>query len=393
MTRWKLAPIVLVIAGAAITLLTGLLCNQLSGAPLVGVCLGGVLPLASIPFLRINENEEAAALDTEKQSFASTQQQFEKERTEFEQQRAGIEDWRDSIRTELDQQVGRIEARERSLAEQFAVHQELFEYPNPGQKIAPASESVKLSEQDRKVLEILQDEAESAYEKIREKGYSKDGKADVIAIREDVLKLITRVARVYSPESENPLLETSFEQVARAAGRVCLHTLVVVEQLPLDVKQYNFNNMYSYIQKAVVAYGRYQKTSPWMTYLSRGVYAGRFLAGANPLALGAWVLATEVGKRAGQKAIENFVDRQAIGLLHDLIRVIGFEVANVYGGDFRHRDANWIYGSELSELMGRFPVSRESLRDGLQQVSAHRSATNTTASICTAASPTTAQRA
>ena len=58
MTRWKLAPIVLVIAGAAITLLTGLLCNQLSGAPLVGVCLGGVLPLASIPFLRINENED-----------------------------------------------------------------------------------------------------------------------------------------------------------------------------------------------------------------------------------------------------------------------------------------------------------------------------------------------
>lgn len=370
MTRWKPAPLVLVIASAAITLLTGLLCNQLSGAALAGVCLGGVLPLASIPFLRTNENEEAAALDAEKKAFATTQQQFDQDRAEFEQQQAGIEDWRDSVRTELDQQISRIEARERSLAQQFAVHQELFEYPNPKPDVVPIQQNQELSEQDRRVLDILQKEAETAYEKIREKGYSKDGGADIAAIREDVLKLITRVAQVYSPDSENPLLETSFEQVARAAGRVCLHTLVVVEQLPLDVKQYNFNSMYSYIQKAVDAYGRYQKTAPWMTYLSRSVYAGRFLAGANPLTLGAWVLATEVGKRAGQKAIESFVDRQAIGLLHDLIRVVGFEVANVFGGDFRHRDPNWIYGTELTELMGRFPVSRESLHEGLQQVSA-----------------------
>ena len=127
--------------------------------------------------------------------------------------------------------------------------------------------------------------------------------------------------------------------------------------------------MYSYIRRAVVAYGQYQKSAPWLSYLSRSVYAGRFLAGANPLTLGAWVVATEVGKRAGQRAVENFVDRQAIGLLHDLIRVIGFEVANIYGGDFRHRDANWIYGSELTELIGRFPQSRESMKEGLRQVS------------------------
>ncbi|MFK7817680.1 MAG: hypothetical protein AB8G99_03090 [Planctomycetaceae bacterium] len=362
MKHWNIPPIILISAGAIVTLATAFFGGQ-SGATLAGCAVGAVLPLASIPFLKKSANSEADV-------FEDAKMLFENERNEFEKQRAGIEDWRDSIRSQLDQQVHRIEDRERSLAEKLATHQELFELPNPSQPPISFERNERLTVQDRQVLELLQTEAEVAYEKIRNKEYSTaDGKVDIQLVREDIHSLVQRVAKVYSPNSENPLLETSFENVARAAGRVCLHALVLVEQLPLDVKQYNFNNMYSYIRKAVVAYGQYQKSAPWFSYLSRSLYAGRFLAGANPLTLGAWVVATEVGKKAGQKAVENFVDRQAIGLLHDLIRVIGFEVANIYGGDFRHRDPNWIYGSELTELVGRFPLSRESLREGLRQVS------------------------
>ena len=363
MKQWNIPPILLAIAGAVVTLVVTFVAARPAGAAQIGLCIGAFLPLAGIPFLRSDENTDATELDTAKQQFASEQAAFEKERS-------GIEDWRDTIRRELDEQVNRIEAKERSLSERLAVHQELFEYPKPAIEPIAFEDNQTLTEQDQQVLELLQKEAEAAYEKIRNKEYSKDGKADIQLIRDDVFQLVTRVAKIYAPDSDNPLLETSFEQVARAAGRVCLHALVLVEQLPLDVKQYNFNSMYSYIQKAVVAYGRYQSSAPWLTYLSRTVYAGRFMAGANPLTLGAWVVATEVGKRAGQKAVESFVDRQAIGLLHDLIRVVGFEVANIYGGDFRHRDPNWVYGSELTELMGRFPLSRESLKEGLQQVSA-----------------------
>lgn len=362
MKTWNVFPLLMIVGGTIVTGLTMFL-SGLSGAPLVGLCLGTAFPLFGIPFLREDSNPAVAELESQKEELA-------KERAEFEKQRAGIEQWRDEIQDELNQQVNRIESKERSLAERLAAHQELFELPNPNQPQIAFEKNEKLTHQDQQVLELLQREAEVAYEKIREKAYSDDnGKVDLKVIRDDMYSLIQRVARIYNPDSDNPLLETSFENVARAAGRICLHTLVLVEQLPLDVKQYNFNSLYAYIRKAVVAYGHYQKSSPWLTHLSRSVYAGRFLAGANPLTLGAWVVATEVGKRAGQKAIENFVDRQAIGLLHDLIRVVGFEVANIYGGDFRHRDPNWIYGSELTELVGRFPMSRESLREGLRQVS------------------------
>jgi hypothetical protein len=36
--------------------------------------------------------------------------------------------------------------------------------------------------------------------------------------------------------------------------------------------------------------------------------------------------------------------------MNDFIRVIGFEAAMIYGGDLRHRDANWVLGAELVNL-------------------------------------------
>ena len=156
---------------------------------------------------------------------------------------------------------------------------------------------VRLSEKDQEVQQILEAEAERVYEKIRANGYSKDGSVDTQLIRDEVVELIERVARVYNPDSTQPLLETSFEQLARAASRICLHSLVLLEQLPLDVKSYNIRQIHDYIRKAVMSYGAYQTAAPWLKRLSRGAYVGRLVAGANPVSLGAWWLATEIGRR------------------------------------------------------------------------------------------------
>ncbi len=56
-------------------------------------------------------------------------------------------------------------------------------------------------------------------------------------------------------------------------------------------------------------------------------------------------------------------------MLGSAVRIIGFEVANLYGGDFRHRDPNWIYAAELTQLVSQFPLSRESLSAALREVS------------------------
>ncbi len=288
----------------------------------------------------------------------------------FEQQKE-FERVRLALQTELQFRAERLEERERDLASRFARFHEFLEYPLENVHAQKSTGQLqKLSEQDRTVRQLLEAEAERVYEKIRRNGYTVDHKVDVTAIREETLQLIQRVAKIYNPASQNPLLETSFDQLARAASRICLHVLVLLEQLPVNVQHYNANKLYGYMQKAITSYGVYQKASPWFTYLSRGLYAGRLFSGANPATLGVWWLATELGKRGSQKVVETMVDRQAIATLHDLVTVIGVEVAGIYGTGFRQRDAGWILGAELAELIHCFPMSGESLRNGLRQITA-----------------------
>lgn len=278
---------------------------------------------------------------------------------------------RQTLQAELEFREERLQEHERDLASRFAKYHEFLEYPAENVHVAKSSGVLqKLTEQDRSVRKLLEAEAERVYEKIRHNSYTVNGKVDLDTIRNEAFNLIQQVAKIYNPGSQNPLLETSFDQLARAASRICLHVLVLLEQLPVSVQHYNANKLYGYIQKAISSYGVYQKASPWFTYLSRGLYAGRLVAATNPAALGAWWLAAELGKRGAQKVIENVVDRQAIATLHDLVTVIGVEVAGIYGTGFRQRDAGWILGAELVELVHSFPMSGESLRNGLRHVTA-----------------------
>jgi hypothetical protein len=64
------------------------------------------------------------------------------------------------------------------------------------------------------------------------------------------------------------------------------------------------------------------------------------------------------------------INRQALTLLSGLVRVIGYEVAGIYGSGFRHRDANWIYAAELTELVCEFSLSRDSLAHALREIGA-----------------------
>ncbi len=290
------------------------------------------------------------------------QQQLFEQQEEFDRIRL-------TLKCDLDFREERLQERERDLASRFAKFHEFLEYPAENVHAEKSSgELQKLTEQDRSVRKLLEAEAERVYEKIRRNGYTVSGKVDLESIRIEAMNLIKQVAKIYNPTSQNPLLETSFEQLARAASRICLHVLVLLEQLPVSVQHYNANKLYGYMQKAITSYGVYQKASPWLKYLSRGLYAGKLAAATNPATIGAWWLATELGKRGAQKVIENVVDRQAIATLHDLVTVIGVEVAGIYGTGFRQRDTGWILGAELVELVHSFPMSGESLRNGLRHV-------------------------
>lgn len=361
--RFQIA-ILLIVMGAVLTLATDFTAFSIRDWRCWALFAAAACSLASLYWIWPRKTEEDPEVTALRAKLAATQARMNEQTETFEKARS-------VLLTDLSSKTQRLDERERDLVNRFARFHEFLEYPTEDVHAEKVSGDLqRLSEKDREVRELLEAEAERVYEKIRRNGYTVEGQVDAIAIRDEALELIKRVAKIYKPESQFPLLETSFEQLARAASRVCLHALVLLERLPVNVQQYNINTLHSYIRKAVVGYGMYQKATPWLNYLSRGIYAGRLAATTNPATLGAWWLATELGKRGAQKMVEGAVDRQAVAVLRDLVTIIGVEAAGIYGTGFRQRDPAWILGTELVELIHAFPPSGESLKFGLQKVTA-----------------------
>ena len=294
-----------------------------------------------------------------------------------------LEQYRIELERELEAETIRLDQRSRKLADRYRVIHEWMDYPPlldlqsgeplPGQPVAvehdrTPGQSAELARQDRRVLEILDRQAEVIYEKIRKNSYSPNGPFQALLLRDDLLEMAERVAHVYQPQLENPLLSTTPEQIARALNRIGLHLLVVMDQLPLDLKSYNIQKTYETIRRAILTYGAYKKASPYLDWASKGIYVGRMVTTTNPIALGLLWGATELGKYGAQKLATQMIDRQAIGYLQSVIRVVGYEVAAIYGGDIRYRDPNWCYAVELTQMFATFPASRESLQYGLQEL-------------------------
>jgi hypothetical protein len=364
--RWSWLPLGLVSAGVA-TVSGATFWNQAVlgwwQAALYGGC--AVAALAALLFRRTMSAAEVESENLRRQ-VASDVARLASEQAQFAELRAALQQ-------ELDQQAGRLEQREQAFAERLITYHEWMEFPQPIEMSQPpAAEPVlaELARQDRQVQEILKAETRVLYDNIRQNKYASEGRVLLPVIRDDLLALITRVARVYQPTVEQPLLEVSLERVLRAASRASLQMLVVLDELPANVRHASLHTLYGYVRSAVTTWQMYKSAEPYWPYMNTAYYLGRLALGANPLALGAWWFVGSLGSRGAQAIARHVIDRQALALLNNVVRAIGCEVAGLYGGDFRHRDANWIYAAELSELISRFPLSQGSLAAALREVGA-----------------------
>ena len=299
---------------------------------------------------------------------------LEVDQKEHGQQQRELEELKKVLAAQLEERAKQLDAREISLDDRLVAFQEWLEYPQPKTSDDGHHGPIesKLTEKDQQVFELLEKESQQLYDRIKSGRYKAsdedDGKFNVDQARNDALEFMLAVARIYQPDAQDPLLETSVSDVLRAASRTCLHLLIVLERLPLSLHDKSISTIYSYVRKAVKAYDLYQAASPYLGFASRAFNVGRFAAGVNPLTVGlTWAL-SEFGKKGAKTLTTKFVDQQAVGVLHDLVRVVGFEVAGIYSGEFRHRDPHWVFGSELTHLMSQFPVSRESLSRALREI-------------------------
>lgn len=298
--------------------------------------------------------------------------ELDQQQTRLHTERSQFEELRLTIEEELRQQAGRLDKREQALADRLVTYHEWMEFPQPVELGHPPSDALlsDLARKDRQMLELLKAETKTLYDNILQNKYARDGRVMLPVIRDDILALVTRVARIYQPNVEQPFLDASLAIVLRAISRASLQMLVVLDELPINIKHASLNTLYGYVRGAVNTWKMYKTAEPYWPYFNTAYYLGRFALGANPLALGAWWFVSNLGTRSAQALAQHVINRQALALLSNLVRVIGFEVAGIYGGDFRHRDANWIYAAELTELVSQFPLSRDSLAHALREVGA-----------------------
>lgn len=316
-------------------------------------------------------------LTTNEMELEERRRAMEEELTRVAEEEQRLEASRRTIQQELAQQASRLDQREHTLASRLTAYHEWLEFPSPvdlSSRLAepPPSDSelAELVRKDRQLNELLQQETKLLFDHIFANRYAPDGAFQLSLVRDDLHALILKSARIYQPHVEQPLLETSLERVLRAASRASLQFLVVLDELPLSVKEYNLRSLYGYLRRAVQAYGAYKSVEPYWGYANTAYYLGRLALGVNPLSLGAWWFLGTLGREGAKVVATRVVNRQAMALLQNLVRVIGFEVASIYGGDFRHRDANWIYAAELTELLSEFPHSRDSIRHALKDLAA-----------------------
>ncbi len=364
--RWQFTPLLLVATGVIAILVAAVVARNVLGWWQVAIYAGLVAVAASAWWFRRKLTADEVEIERLRQNLLEEEERIAVLKSEMEDQQR-------QMQKQFEQQAGQLDAREEGLARRLLTFHEWMEFPEPlslAAGPAPAGNISELVRKDRQLMELLKQETQLLYDNIISNKYVVEGKLLPILIRDDAQQLILKVARLYQPDAENPLLEVNVDQIIRAASRGSLNLLIVLDELPLAVKDYNLSALYQYVRRAVEAYRMYRKTEPYWPYMNTAWYLSRFAMGANPLTLGAWWLLGSLGKQGATAIAQQVVNRQALALLSSVIRVIGCEVAAIYGGDFRHRDANWIYGAELTELVSAFPLSREGLSAALKEIGA-----------------------
>jgi hypothetical protein len=263
----------------------------------------------------------------------------------------------------------RLEFRELRLARQIRTAQ----YSNPDyldlRQANPSDEELDaLVQNDRKLVALIEQESQLAFNRILSNRYAAADGVNNVLIFQDIREFIEKVARLYRPDSNDILLETEIELIAKSFSSVSLHLLMVVADLPLNLKSYNTAKKYRLIRRGVSYYGTYKAFRPYLEHGLNAFQLARLALGMNPVAVGTAWLAGKLSTHGAKAVGERLLQRKSLQLLNDFIRVIGFEAAMMYGGDFAHRDTNWVFGAALANLeisRGKDLAGRDAAVQGL----------------------------
>ncbi len=225
------------------------------------------------------------------------------------------------------------------------------------------------TETDERIAEILQHESDEMLSRFSNGDYWPDGKFATRTLLLDLFNFMERIASVYNPESDRPILETNLEALLKAVNRASLQIILLLEEVPLfEVKDMNLRKVSDNIRTASKVYKKYEDLQPYLEpvrYLWQG---GKFLLTSNPLLAAGWIAGSELiwkgGKKLGKKAMDTYL----LSLMRQSLGILAWETAGIFDQTHRYRSPDWVYGIELAHMLSRFDQTKEAIKAGFQEL-------------------------
>jgi len=262
-------------------------------------------------------------------------------------------------REEIEKEYERLSKKEDEVKSLLLQHHQYMEIPDDKGWGAQDTKG----DFDKEIAQLLDKKVEVIYDKLAQNKYKEKEVFKNDLLVKDFVDLIESVARIHNPDSKHPLLETSIENLLRSINRLSLQLLVLIDNLPIDVKSWNIKNTYSNAQSTAKVYGHYKKIAPFMTYAAPMFRIGM---AANPLVGVLQTVVVEAGKHSVKKVSGNYL----LKLFHEFFGIIGDQATTIFGKEpQRYRSKHWYFALELTEIIYYFhPVDREALSKAMKVV-------------------------
>ncbi|ABK45810.1 hypothetical protein Mmc1_3323 [Magnetococcus marinus MC-1] len=264
----------------------------------------------------------------------------------------------------LKEAVDDLQKKESAIRDKLVLLQQFKEF-NDADKFLQ-EEIHQQSEQDKEVSKFIDEKIHEIFDRIKTDYYTKDGQFQWGRMEYELVSIAQQIAKIYHPDAKSPILETNIEKTVRAFNRLSLQLLVMLDQLPFNMKETSLSDFYAYIKKGVAFYKVYKKAEP---ILSKAKYVTpllRISAGSHPLT----AVASTVAAEAGKEFIKHKKEAMGLATLSDLVNMVGDQVAYLYGPSVRFRGIEWLFSLELTEISKVFhPLPHNVLSQSLQTVS------------------------
>ncbi|MBX2810647.1 MAG: hypothetical protein KTR25_02510 [Myxococcales bacterium] len=292
------------------------------------------------------------------------------DKTAFAEEQKVFEAIRQQMLKDVKQREAQLLHRHRELEHRAKLSYEWTEFPTKLKDTVLSPSVDQELELNERINELIREEAKECFTRFQNGDYTSKDNSVRRTLNQDLLHLVEKVARIYHSDSERPLLETSPHQLLRAMNRIALQLLVTLDQLPIDIKSYNLKDTHEYLQRGAKAYGLYKSAAEYWSYVRPGYYLGRIALGAHPFTLVISWISGEIVKVGAKNISQKMSKYYAFWIIHQLVEIVVVQTASVFDPNYRHRDAAWYFGVELTELIYQFPNNARTWPAALKELGA-----------------------